>query len=128
MEGRAVLIVDDDQPVRELLETAVEELTGIHAISVEDGDAALERARQDRPLAILLDLRLPKRDGISVLRALKSDPATATIPVIVLTTATLPRDRERARDAGCDDYLDKPFDLNDLLAKLRTHIPDRGQT
>lgn len=122
MENRPILVVEDDQAVREMIAMAVEEILGIPAIQAASGDEALERISGDRPGLVLLDLRLPTLDGFEVLRRLKADPTTRDLPVIVLTTASLPHDRERARRLGCQAYLDKPFEIDELLNLLRTQL------
>lgn len=117
-----VLIVEDDQISREILQSVVEEILGARAIGAEDGEVGLKLAREAGPDLILLDLRLPKLDGWQVLRELKGDAETAGIPVIVITTASLPREYEQAREAGADDFLPKPFDLSELEEKVRSRL------
>ena len=129
MADRLVLIVDDDADTREMLQSLLQFMVGVRSNQAEDGEVALRRVAEERPDLVLLDLRLPKRDGVEVLRQMKADPATAAIPVIVLTTGALPSDREVARAAGCDDYLDKPFHVATLEKKVRAHLglgPDHG--
>ena len=130
MPDRLVLIVDDDADTREMLQTMLQIMVGVRTSLAEDGEVALQHVAEERPDLILLDLRLPKRDGAVVLRQLKADPATSEIPVIVLTTGALPTDHEVARAAGCDDYLDKPFHVATLEKKVRSQLglgPDHGR-
>ncbi len=89
------------------------------AIAV-DGQAGLDAARSDPPDLILLDMSLPIMDGWTVAGHLKGDPATSGIPIIALTAHALAGDREKAIEAGCDDYDTKPVDLKRLLEKIDT--------
>jgi two-component system, cell cycle response regulator DivK len=122
MNGWSVLIVDDDRALGDLLGDALS-LSSIATFAAHDGEEGLRLARELLPSAILLDLRLPRLDGYEVARRLKADPSTRQIPLIALTTATMPADKARARDAGCDDFVAKPFDLDDLEAALLRHLP-----
>jgi two-component system, cell cycle response regulator DivK len=131
MNDRLVLIVEDDPDTREMLQSILQITLGVRSNLAEDGEVALQRIAEERPDLVLLDLRLPKRNGADVLRQIRADPAIRTIPVIVLTTGALPSDREVARAAGCDDYLDKPFHVAALEKKVRAHLglgpsQDRG--
>lgn len=122
LSDKLVLIVEDDPDSREMLQMILEMDVGVRTAVAEDGEIALQRVVDSRPNLVLLDLRLPKRDGFDVLRQIKADPATAAIPVIVLTTGALPRDPLLAREAGCDDYVDKPFVVSILERKVRSFL------
>jgi diguanylate cyclase (GGDEF)-like protein len=96
------------------------ELEGFEAETAENGRVALEMAKARPPDLILLDVMMPEMDGLTVLRRLRNSPATANVPVIVLTAKALAEDRVRGLDLGADDYITKPFDLEELLARVRT--------
>ena len=83
-----------------------------------DGQQGLEIAMAERPDLVLMDLSLPVLDGWEATRRLKADPATAAIPVIALTSHAMTEDRQRAFEAGCDDFDTKPIDLPRLLGKI----------
>lgn len=89
-----------------------------------DGQQAVDTARQLHPAVILMDLQLPILDGWEATRLLKAGPDTRTIPVIALTAHAMSEDRQRALDAGCDEYETKPIDLPRLLDKIDRLLKD----
>lgn len=111
-----ILIVEDDLAMRESLEAAVE-LAGYDFVSARDGDRALTAVEAADPDLILLDIMMPNLDGLSVVRRLRSKHVDT--PILVLTARDTVRDRVEGLDAGADDYLPKPFDLDELLARIR---------
>jgi CheY-like chemotaxis protein len=115
-----ILIVEDIEMNRELLAQLLEDEHRL--VFAGDGLAALERAAETRPDLILMDLSLPRLDGWEATRRLKSDPALAHIPVIVLSAHAMRGDEERARAIGCDDFLTKPIDEELLFSKIATHL------
>ena len=114
-----MLLVEDNEMNRDMLSRRLER-RGYEVVLAEDGDQGLQRAAHTRPDLILLDMSLPGIDGWEVARRLKADPATATISIIALTAHAMAGDRERALQAGCDDYDTKPIDLSRLLDKMAT--------
>jgi CheY-like chemotaxis protein len=117
---KTILIVEDVPLNRDLLVQLLEDRYRL--VIAEDGRAALDCAAEDKPDLILMDLSLPRMDGWEATRRLKSDSALAHIPVIVLSARAMRADEERARQAGCDDYLTKPIDENVLFEKLARHL------
>ncbi|HEY3613795.1 MAG TPA: response regulator [Gaiellales bacterium] len=113
---RATVLVCDDEPVLRMLVRATLDGGGYTIVEACDGDQALERTRSDRPDLILLDMMMPGRSGGEVLRELRSDPATAATPVIMLTARAQAGDREAMDVAGATHYLTKPFSPNGLAA------------
>ena len=111
-----ILVVDDDQAVRESLKRALV-LEGYEVELAEDGNSALHSLAQSAPDAILLDLQMPDVDGLEVCRRLRS--LGDSTPVLMLTARDAIGDRVEGLDAGADDYLVKPFDLNELFARVR---------
>jgi len=98
-----------------------------HEVSVAvDGVEALSTARAEKPELVLMDLSLPVMDGWEATRQLKADPATEAILVIALTAHAMQGDRERALDAGADDYDTKPVELPRLLKKIEALLPSEG--
>ena len=95
----------------------------LNAIAV-DGAAVLEAVVREEPKLILMDLSLPVMDGWEATQRLKADPATADIPVIALTAHAMSGDREKAIEAGCDDYDTKPINLKRLLEKMSVFLGD----
>jgi two-component system response regulator MprA len=111
-----ILVVDDDPSVREAVVTALE-LDGHEVRSVGDGSAALAAIAQDTFAAMVLDVMMPGVDGLSVCRLLRGQGDR--IPILVLTARSEVGDRIAGLDAGADDYLPKPFDINELAARVR---------
>jgi CheY-like chemotaxis protein len=114
---KKILIVEDTEFNRDLL---VQLLEDDYAISTaNDGAAGIAQAEIARPDLILMDLSLPVMDGWEATRRLKADPALKHIPIIALTAHAMRGDEDKARAAGCDDYLSKPIDEDVLFAKMR---------
>jgi len=121
-----VLIGEDEPDNRLILQTVVETLLGVRAEVAGDGLAVLASVERERPKVILLDLMMPGLDGFQVTRHLKGDPATASIPIVAVSAMARPDDRETALAAGCDDFVRKPFELDDLEAVIRTYLEVRS--
>ncbi|MGH9149563.1 MAG: response regulator transcription factor [Acidimicrobiales bacterium] len=115
--GVTVLVVDDDPVIVRLLQLNFE-LEGYTVLTARDGIEGLERARAAHPDVMLVDIMMPRMDGLAVTRALKADPATAAIPVILLSARAQASDIERGVETGADAYLTKPFDPLELLARV----------
>ncbi len=111
-----LVVAEDDRAVRESLTRALQ-LEGYEVVAVSDGVLALEEAAQPSVDLLLLDLGMPNIDGLTVCRRLRS--AGSKIPILVLTARTEVSDRVSGLDAGADDYLPKPFSLDELLARVR---------
>jgi two-component system, cell cycle response regulator DivK len=116
MSGR-LLLVEDNELNRDMLTRRLAR-AGYDIAHAGDGEAAIATARRLRPDLILMDISIPKVDGYEATRQLKADPATAQIPVIVLTAHALPEDEQTARRAGANDFATKPVDFNALLEKI----------
>ena len=111
-----LLLADDDRPIRESLERALE-LEGYAVTSVADGVAALSAVRRETPDLVVLDVMMPGVDGLGVCRVIRADGIR--VPVLMLTARVEVDARVAGLDAGADDYLAKPFELEELLARLR---------
>jgi two-component system cell cycle response regulator DivK len=96
--------------------------TDYEIVEVEDGQQALEAIAKQRPDLILMDIQLPIVDGYTATRKIKADPALRSIPIIAVTSYALSGEEKKAREAGCDDYVPKPFSPRQLLAKIRQHL------
>jgi CheY-like chemotaxis protein len=107
-----ILIVDDEQPVRSL----VKRFLGDKHIVLEaaDGEAAVDMAQRYKPALILMDILMPKMTGFAALSAIRTDPATKEIPVVMLTGLGNEVDKKLAKQMGADGYITKPFNLRDL--------------
>ena len=114
---KKILIVEDIELNRDLLTQLLEDEYGL--VFAADGAAGITTAASEHPELILMDLSLPVVDGWEATRRIKADPVTRQIPVIALTAHAMSNDEEKARAAGCDDFLTKPVDEDLLFAKLR---------
>jgi signal transduction histidine kinase len=117
---RRVLLADDNADMRLYLTRLL--LASHEVVSVPDGKLALESIRRHPPDLVLSDIMMPNVDGFELLRAIRSDPATNTIPVILLSARAGEESRVEGLDAGADDYLVKPFSARELLARVQTHL------
>jgi two-component system, cell cycle response regulator DivK len=119
--AKTVLIVEDNEDNRTIYSMLLRHY-GYDVLEARDGEEGVRRAREARPDLVLMDVGLPRIDGWTATELLKSDEATARIPVIALTAHTLPEDRQRARAVGCDGFLAKPCEPRDLLQDIARFI------
>jgi CheY-like chemotaxis protein len=113
--AKRILIVEDNPQNRYLMSFLLEQ-QGYELLSAEDGAQALAMLAEDAPDLILMDMQLPKVDGYEATRRIKADERLRNIPLVALTAHSMQRDEERARDAGCDEFVTKPVDAEGLLA------------
>jgi diguanylate cyclase (GGDEF)-like protein len=116
-----ILVVDDDPIVRELVSESLE-AHGLDAICASEGEEGLKLARQEKPDLVLLDVRMPGMDGLEVCRQLRRGFRTCTIPIIILTSLSQTADKVEGMLVGADDYVTKPFDPQELIARVTTHL------
>lgn len=123
--AKRILIVDDEPDIVEVLK---QRLTGagFEVIIAEDGYMGLETARREKPDLIILDLMLPKIEGYKVCRMLKFDKDYSHIPIIILTARSQPVEEEIGYSTGANLYLTKPFNGNDLVAKVKEFLKDNA--
>ena len=121
MTAQVVLVVDDN-PTNLKLIAYLLQAKGYEVRTAADADAALEVVRTSRPALILMDLQLPGMDGLELTRQLKRSPETRDIVVIAVTAYAMRGDEQRARAAGCDDYMAKPIDTRALPAVVARHL------
>src|SRR5277367_3471352 len=114
-----ILIVDDEPDVSDLLVYNLQK-AGYKTVTARDGSVALQKARDDVPSLILLDLMLPQMDGTEVCRHLKADSKTAHIPIIMLTAKAEEVDRVVGLELGADDYVTKPFSPREMALRVKT--------
>jgi CheY-like chemotaxis protein len=115
--AKKILLADDSLTIQKVVELTLAG-TGHELTCVSNGQRALERIRESRPDLILADVVMPEKNGYEVCEAVKSNPATARIPVVLLSGAFEPFDRERAERLGCDLVVSKPFDAQQLLGEI----------
>ncbi len=116
-----ILVVEDNEMNRDMLSRRLQR-RGYEVIVAVDGQAGIEAAETEHPDLILMDMSLPIVDGWEATRRVKSRPETAHIPVVALTAHALEGERQKALDAGCDDYDTKPVELERLLQKIKALI------
>jgi len=113
-----VLVADDDPDILTVVKINLE-LDGFEVDTAVDGEDAIQKATSTPPNVIVLDIMMPRMDGLTALHRLRSQAATANIPIILLTARGLPEDRVRGLELGADDYITKPFDITELAARVR---------
>lgn len=113
-----ILIIDDDTAILELIKVNLE-LLGHEAIIASDGVKGFALARQELPDLIILDVMMPDVDGFTVASRIRNNPSTKDIPILMLTALSMIQDKTKGFDAGVDDYLVKPFDLDELKLRVR---------
>jgi len=119
VRGATILIADDTEQNVELLQAYLDDL-GCTIVVAYDGQETLDKVAEARPDLILLDIMMPKMSGFEVCRKLKADPATADVPICMVTALTEEGDIERAVDAGTDDFISKPVNRWELLTRVRS--------
>jgi two-component system cell cycle response regulator DivK len=119
---KRILVVEDQEDNRQILRDLLGN-AGYELTEAENGLEALSAVAAQRPDLILMDIQLPVMDGYEATRRIKADPATKEIPVIVVTSYALSGDEGKARAAGCDAYVTKPYSPRQLLAKVREFLP-----
>ena len=125
MPGGTVLVVDDDPVIQKLLQVNFE-MEGYSVITAGDGEEGLAKAQAEHPDAVVLDVMMPKMDGLEVARRLKGDPDTESIPIILLSAKAQQADIQAGTATGAEDYLTKPFDPLELLQRVGALIDRTG--
>jgi DNA-binding response OmpR family regulator len=120
VKKRTILVVDDEPQIRLLLKEFLSEHFEVELAS--NGAEAVQASRSGRPDVILMDVMMPDLDGISAVRKIRENPATRAIPVLMLTAANTSRQRIRAFDFGADDYISKPFEVDELIARIQSKL------
>ena len=118
MNDTTILVVDDEPQLRRVMRTTLTDL-GYTVIDAKTGEDALELLRHDQPDLILLDLNMPGIGGLETCRAIRE---TSEVPIIILSVRNTEREKVQALDAGADDYVSKPFGIQELLARIRAAL------
>jgi len=121
MSSKKILIVDDEVDLVETIRFPLE-MEGYTVLVSYNGEDALNQARRESPHLILLDLMLPKLDGYKVCRLLKFDEKFKHIPILMLTAKTQQKDKSMGMETGADEYITKPFDMEELMKKVRSYL------
>lgn len=123
MANETILVVEDN-PVNMELARDLLTVAGYKVLEATTAEAGLALAKEAKPSLILMDIGLPGMDGLEATRRLKQDPDTAAIPVMCLTSHAMMGDEDRAREAGCDDYMTKPLDTRTFAARVASIIQE----
>jgi two-component system cell cycle response regulator DivK len=118
---KRILLVEDQKDNRQIIRDMLS-VTDYQITEAENGEDALAAVAKQRPDLILMDIQMPVLDGYEATRWIKADPALRAIPIIAITSYALSGDEQKARAAGCDDYVPKPYSPRQLLAKIRQYL------
>ena len=121
--SKRILVVEDQEDNRQIIRDMLA-ATNYEVIEAESGEAALAVIAIKRPDLILMDIQLPIMDGYEATRRIKADPALRSITIFAVTSYALSGEEQKARAAGCDEYVPKPYSPRQLLAKIRHYLPD----
>jgi two-component system, cell cycle response regulator DivK len=123
MSSKTILYVEDNELNRRIVRDLLKR-TSYRLLEAPDGETSLDIVRRERPDLILMDIQLPRLSGIEVTRTLRSEPITANTPIIAITSFALSGDEQRAKEAGATAYMTKPYSPRDLLALIRSLLPE----
>ena len=129
MDEKRVLVIEDDELNRKLVKEILR-MGNYRTIEAIDAETGIQMARQHKPDLILMDVHLPKMDGLSATRIIKGDKDLKQIPIVAVTALAMPEDLDKVLEAGCDDYVSKPFRFQNLLTTIDQLLDssDRGNT
>jgi two-component system, cell cycle response regulator DivK len=119
---KRILVIEDQEDNRRILRDLLSSV-GYELIEAENGEDGVAAAAANRPDLILMDIQLPLLDGYEATRRIKAQSALSAIPIIAVTSYALSGDEDKARAAGCEGYVTKPFSPRELLAKIREYVP-----
>ncbi len=119
--AKVILIVEDEPKNLKLVSDLLQRF-GYATIEATDGEQGVELAKSNKPDLILMDVQMPKMDGLEATRILKADTTTGNISILALTSYAMKGDEERILQAGCDGYLAKPLDIKELLKMVAEHL------
>jgi two-component system cell cycle response regulator DivK len=122
---KRILVVEDTEDNRRIIGDLLTSV-GYEVIEAVDGEEGVAMAESHRPDLILMDIQLPEMDGYEATRRIRAIPQLAEVPIIAVTSYALSGDEAKARAAGCDGYIAKPFSPRELLAKVREFLPESG--
>ena len=119
--SKRILVVEDQMDSLQILRDLLR-VNGYEMTEAQNGEEAIAAVAKDRPDLILMDIQLPIMDGYEATRRIKADPSLRSIPIIAVTSYALSGDEEKARAAGCNDFVPKPYSPRQLLAKIREYL------
>ena len=122
---KRILVVEDQEDLRGVLRDLFTS-SGYIVIEAVDGAAGVARAKSDRPDIILMDIQMPIIDGYEATRQIKADPNLASVPIVAVSSFAMKGDEEKARAAGCDEYVTKPYSPVQLLRMVRGYLSKKA--
>ena len=125
MSGERILVVEDNEKNMKLFRDVLD-ASGFRTLEATSGGEAVERATQETPDLVLMDIQMPDFDGVEALKRLRADDRTASIPILALTAQAMQGDRERFLAAGFDGYISKPVNVRELIGTVRQHCDGRN--
>jgi two-component system, cell cycle response regulator DivK len=123
--SKCILVVEDQEDLRGVLRTLLSG-SGYTVLEAADGQAGVVKALSERPDLILMDIQLPMLDGYDATRQIKADPKLKATPIIAVSSFAMKGDEEKARAAGCDHYVTKPYSPMQLLRIIRGFLPEQA--
>jgi CheY-like chemotaxis protein len=125
MEPALILLAEDNEAnIRFMTECLTDE--GYRIVVARNGLEAIERVREEQPALVLMDIQMPGLDGLEVTRRIRAEAQLANLPIIALTALAMPGDQERCLAAGANDYVSKPFRMNQLVNLIETYLTRPG--
>ena len=124
MKGKTVLYVEDNEFNRKIVRDLLAATTSYRLIEASDGEMGVATALRENPDLILIDIQMPKLNGLEATRILRADSKTSHIPIIVITSFALSGDDKKAMEAGASAYIAKPYSPRDLLAQIHKLLPE----
>ena len=118
---KRILVVEDQEDDRQIIRDMLAG-TDYEITEAEDGEQALAAVVKERPDLIVMEIQLPSMDGYEAMRRIRTDPALSSIPIIVVSSYAPNEEQQKARAAGCDDFVPKPYSPHQLLAKIRNYL------
>jgi two-component system response regulator RpaA len=128
MAHRPLIVIAEDEPDTASLVAYRLQKSGVESVATPDGVSALNAVFEHKPDLVILDLMMPRMDGLEVCRLLKTSPITRKIPVLLLTALASPTDKLKGFGSGADDYLTKPFEMSELVARVFALLRRAGRT
>ena len=121
--GKVILIVEDNEMNMTLIRDLLQ-MSGYTTLEAGDGKKAIEIAQNKKPDLILMDIQLPVMDGLEASRILKNDKTTGNIPIVALTASVMKSDIKNIYEAGCEDYIAKPIEVNEFIKKIAEFLDE----
>ncbi|MGR3176616.1 MAG: response regulator [Candidatus Anammoxibacter sp.] len=126
MAGETILVIEDNEKNRKLIKVVLK-AKGYKIIEAEDAETAMDQLKKDIPDLILMDIGLPGMDGFELTRLIKRDKTTKDVPIIAVTAHAMKGEKEKTLEAGCDDYVSKPIDINEFQKTVARVLNDKKQ-